>query len=103
MIENTLFLNDGAFLEGLSDGIRYAGNAYFDGNLTSQTFASGFAGRGFGIVHDLATGSYAATFDELTVRKKFRAYELEVQKISATNGSLWVSDSCSGDEVIQVN
>ena len=103
LIENTLFLNDGAFLEGLSDGIRYAGNAYFDGNLTSQTFASGFAGRGFGIVHDLATGSYAATFDELTVRKKLRAYELEVQKISATNGSLWVSDSCSGDEVIQVN
>ena len=38
----------------------------------------------------------------LTVRKKMRVYELEVQKISVTNGSLWVSDSCSGDEVVEL-
>ena len=47
-------------------------------------------------------GGYAATFDELTVRKKMRIYELEVQKISVTNGSLWISDACSGDLVEEV-
>ena len=28
-----------------------------------------------------------------------RIYEMEVQKMYTTNGSLWVSDSCSGDKV----
>lgn len=102
LLENALFLNDGAFIEGLTDGIRYAGNAYFDGSLSSQKFASGFAGYGWAVMHNLITGNYAATFDELTVRKKMRVYELEIQKTSATNGSLWVSDSCSGDEVIAI-
>lgn len=99
LIENALFFDDGKFLEGLTDGIRYAGNAYFDGNLSSQRFASGFAGYGWAIMEDEMVGGMAATFDSLTVRKKMRVYELEVQKISVTNGSLWVSDSCSGDEV----
>lgn len=31
-----------------------------------------------------------------------RIYELEVQKNSATNGSMWVSDSCSGDIVEEI-
>ena len=46
---------------------------------------------------------FTPLFDSLTVRKKMRVYELEVQKNSVTNGSLWVSDSCSGDEVIALN
>ena len=37
--------------------------------------------------------------DEAVVRKKMRIYELEIQKISAVNGSLWVSDACKGDTV----
>ncbi|MFR9543739.1 MAG: hypothetical protein SNH27_17055, partial [Rikenellaceae bacterium] len=62
-------------------------------------FASGFAGYGWCILNNLTTSNTSATFDELTIRKKMRIYELEVQKISATNGSLWISDSCSGDVV----
>ena len=31
--------------------------------------------------------------------RKFRAYEFEVKKTSVTNGSFWISDSCSGDTV----
>lgn len=103
LIENALYFNEGVFLEGVTDGIRHAGNAYFDGNLSSERFASGLAGYGFGIIIDKATGDYNGTLDNLTVRKKFRAYEFEVQKISATNGSLWVSDSCSGDEVKELD
>lgn len=99
LIENTLFFNDGIFLEGMTDGIRLAGNAYFDANLSSMRFASGFAGYGWAIMKSELVGSYVATFDELTIRKKARFYELEVQKQSVTNGSLWVSDACSGDLV----
>ena len=48
------------------------------------------------------TGNATATFDELVIRKKMRVYELEVQKDSSTNGSLWISDSCSGDIVEKI-
>lgn len=103
LIEDALFFDDGKFIEGIVDGLRYAGNGYFDGNISSPSFASGFAGYGWAVKTDVTVGGYHATFDSLTVRKKMRVYELEVQKISCTNGSLWVSDSCSGDEVIALN
>ena len=45
------------------------------------------------------TGNVIATFDEVVARRKLRAYEFEVKKVSATNGSFWISDSCSGDSV----
>ena len=48
---------------------------------------------------DSQAGGLHATFDTLTIRKQMRVYELETQSRSVTNGSLWVSDSCSGDEV----
>lgn len=99
LLENTLFFNDGIFLEGMADGVRMAGNAYFDANLSSMRFASGFAGYGWAIMQSELVGGYTATFDELTIRKKARFYEFEVQKQSVTNGSLWVSDACSGDLV----
>lgn len=100
LIEDALFFDDGKFIEGVVDGIRYAGNGYFDGSISSPSFASGFAGYGWGVKEEITNGGFHATFDALTVRKKMRIYELEVQKIYGTNGSLWVSDSCSGDEVI---
>lgn len=97
LLENVLFYGDGIYLEGLTDGIKHSGNAYFTGDLSSPVFTSGFAGRGWAIMRSGIAGNIAATFDELTIRKKMRVYELEVQKISVTNGSLWVSDACSGD------
>ena len=89
-------------MEGVTDGIKHQGNAYFTDSLSSQKFASGFAGYGWAVMSSKLYGGYAATFDELTVRKKMRIYELEVQKTSVTNGSLWVSDACSGDIVEEV-
>lgn len=100
LIEDALFFDDGKFIEGVVDGLRYSGNGYFDGSISSPSFASGFAGYGWAVKDEITNGGFHATFDSLTVRKKMRVYELEVQKISCTNGSLWVSDSCSGDEVI---
>lgn len=103
LIEDALFFDDGKFIEGVVDGLRYAGNGYFDGSISSPSFASGFAGYGWAVKDETTNGGFHATFDSLTVRKKMRVYELEVQKNSVTNGSLWVSDSCSGDEVIALN
>lgn len=100
--ENVLFFDDGVFLEGIVGGIYHSGNSTFSGSLSSPTFASGFAGYGWAILNDPLFGGYEATFDSLVVRKKMRVYELEVQKISATNGSLWVSDACSGDSVTEI-
>ena len=86
-----------------TDGVKHFGNAYFIDSLGSERFSSGFAGYGWTILKNLTTGNIAATFDELTIRKKMRIYELEVQKNSVTNGALWVSDSCSGDSVFKIN
>jgi hypothetical protein len=102
LLENSLFFGDGIFLEGVTDGILHSGNAYFSEGLSSRKFASGFAGYGWAILPDKTYGTISATFDELTVRKKMRVYELEVQKSTVTNGSLWVSDSCSGDLVEEI-
>jgi hypothetical protein len=102
LIENALMFADSVFLEGVVDGVLHNGNSYFTGNLSSVRFASGFAGYGWAINESELYGGIAATFDELTVRKKMRVYELEVQKISVTNGSLWVSDACSGDVVEEI-
>jgi hypothetical protein len=100
--DGCLFFTNGNYLLSSADGIKHYGNAYFLENLASEKFSSGFAGSGWAILKNLTTGNISATFDELTVRKKMRIYELEVQKISATNGSLWVSDSCRGDTVIKL-
>ena len=82
--------------------MKYYGNAYLSDSIGSVAFSSGFAGSGWKIYKNQLTGNISATFDELTVRKKMRIYELEVQKQSVTNGSLWVSDACSGDVVEEI-
>ena len=97
-----LFFSDAIYLKQVKDGIRHGGNAYFDGSLSSERFTSGMAGTGWAVLCSRTTGTVSATFDELTVRRRMRVYELEVQRASATNGSLWVTDACSGDSVEQL-
>lgn len=103
LTDKHLFLSSENYLLSTTDGIKYFGNAYFTGSISSERFSSGFAGYGWAILKNQTTGNISATFDELTIRKKMRIYELEVQKNSATNGSLWVSDSCSGDRVERIS
>lgn len=100
LADKTLFFSAESYLLSVSNGIRHYGDAYFMGGISSEFFSSGFAGSGWAILKNKATGSIQATFDEVVVRRKMCVYELEVQKNSATNGSLWVTDSCSGDTVI---
>lgn len=103
LTDKHLFFTNENYLLSTADGIKHFGNAYFTGSVSSERFSSGFAGYGWAILKNQTTGNIAATFDELTIRKKMRIYELEVQKITATNGSFWVSDSCSGDQVERIS
>lgn len=106
IFDGCLFLDDSVYIEGhqradVSGGgfLKVFGDTYFLDSIGTQQFSSGFAGSGWKIHSDKTTGNIGATFDNLTIRKKMRVYEFEVQKLSVTNGSLWVSDSCSGDFV----
>lgn len=58
-------------------------------NLTSPEFASGFGGYGWRL--DATTNTL--TIDNLVVRKAMQVYEMVINTIQATNGSLWVSNS----------
>lgn len=102
LLANELFFDDSIYWLAIEDGVKHYGNAYIVNDIGSVTFSSGFAGSGWKIQKNQLTGNISATFDELTIRKKMRIYELEVQKQSVTNGSLWVSDACSGDLVEEI-
>ncbi|KAA3701997.1 hypothetical protein F3F94_21480, partial [Bacteroides salyersiae] len=99
LTDSCLYFNSENYLLSVTGGIKYYGNAYFMDSISSEHFSSGYAGSGWAILRNETTGNISATFDEITVRKKMRIYEMEVQKMYTTNGSLWVSDSCSGDKV----
>lgn len=100
LADNTLFFRADSYLLSAANGILHYGNALFMNGISSERFSSGFAGSGWAILRNGTTGNIQATFDEVIVRKKMRVYEMEVQKNSATNGSLWITDSCSGDTVV---
>lgn len=100
LMDKQLLFTADSYLLSVPNGIRHYGDAYFMGGISSEHFSSGFAGSGWAILKNKTTGSIQATFDEVVIRKKMRVYELEVQKNTATNGSLWVTDSCCGDTVI---
>ena len=102
MANGKLFFTNEIYLSSSTDGIKHYGNAYLLGNISSEYFSSGMAGSGWGILHNRTTGNVVATFDEVIIRKKMRAYELEVQKNAVTNGSLWISDACQGDTVLKL-
>ncbi len=58
------------------------------------TFTSGFAGAGWQVDYGVTEAAKAsATFDNLTIRGQMRVYELLIQQIRATNGSVLVSSS----------
>lgn len=61
---------------------------------SEATFASGFAGSGWRADYGVTTASRATIeTDDLTVRGRMRIYELLIQQIRATNGSLLVTSS----------
>lgn len=61
----------------------------FEDTLTSPEFQDGF--NGFGWRLDSKTNTL--TIDNLIVRKVMKVFELVINKIKATNGSLWITNS----------
>lgn len=68
---------------------RFYRDIIVDGSISSPFFSSGFSGSGWRI--DATTNTL--TIDYLVVRKAMQVYEMVVNKITATNGSLWVSNA----------
>ena len=66
-----------------------------DGDLGSSQFASGMTGYGWRLSADTNT----LEIDNLVVRGVLNVFELVVNKVSATNGSLWVTDSFEIEKV----
>ena len=75
--------------------VNVKGDIIIKGSLGSPAFASGFGGYGW----RFDAGTNTLTVDYLVVRKAMNVYELIVNQISATNGSLWVSNAITIEEV----
>lgn len=62
-----------------------------DRALRTNSFVSGFTGSGWQIDQNIIGQGTSAEFDNLTIRGRMRVYELIIQQIRATNGSIFVS------------
>ena len=71
------------------------GDIVTDGSIGSSQFMSGMTGYGWRL--DASTNTL--TIDNLIVRGVLNVFELVVNKITATNGSFWVTDSFKIDKV----
>lgn len=65
-------------------------------------FIGGFSGQGWKLENIDGYG-YRLTVDYLVVRKAMMVYELIISRISATNGSLWVTDSATVESFYELN
>lgn len=77
--------------------VRMYGDLVTSRSLTSPDFMSGFGGYGW----RLDANTNTLTVDYLVVRKAMRVYELVINKISATNGSIWVTNSSKCSKAVQ--
>ena len=69
----------------------YASSNFADGQIGSSEFVPGFTGRGWKISR--SGNEYDAEFNNLTIRGTMSVYELLIQQIRATNGSIFVSSA----------
>ena len=83
-----------ALLKSASGNLKLATGNIGSTLQSNAAFTSGFAGAGWNIDYgSTEAGKASATFDNLTVRGRMRVYELLIQQIRATNGSVFVSSS----------
>lgn len=86
---------DAVFNIAKNGDIASSGNFVNSGNKSfSNSFSSGFAGAGWRIDYGVGlAGKSSAEFDNLTIRNTTRIYELLINQIRATNGSVFVSST----------
>lgn len=75
--------------------VRFNQDLIIDGSLSTAQFQSGYGGYGWRL--DSTTNTL--TIDYLVVRKAMRVYEMVINKITATNGSIWVTNASKADNV----
>lgn len=75
--------------------VRFNQDLIIDGSLSTAQFQSGYGGYGWRL--DSITNTL--TIDYLVVRKAMRVYEMVINKITATNGSIWVTNASKADNV----
>lgn len=95
--DNKLLLSDDHYLLNVTDGIKHFGRTIITENIGTDSFSSGFSGNGWEIDQDSQ-----ATFTNLVVRNKLTVYDFEVEKITAVNGSFWISSGCSATQVTKL-
>lgn len=84
--ENITNFNDNVYFK---DNTLHYKDSLHNGSLGTPNFASGFGGYGW----RLDAESNTLTIDYIVVRKALYVYELVVNRITATNGSLWVTNA----------
>lgn len=72
--------------------VRFNQDLIIDGSLSTAQFQSGYGWR-------LDSTTNTLTIDYLVVRKAIRVYEMVINKITATNGSIWVTNASKADNV----
>lgn len=75
--------------------VRFNQDLIIDGSLSTAQFQSGYGGYGW----RLDSTTNMLTIDYLVVRKAMRVYEMVINKITATNGSIWVTNASKADNV----
>ena len=76
---------------------KFTGNPVFDPGFQSDTFSTGLVGgSGFSIEKD-SNNEYDFELDNMIVRGTMRVYELLIQQIRATNGSIFVTSAAKVD------
>lgn len=94
--ETAGYANDSDMWDGnqfddfLDQPVRKSDSPFFEG-VGSEVFSGGLTGEGYKIWKDGA-GEYNLELDNIVVRKGMEVYELSVDKIKASNGSIWVTD-----------
>jgi len=85
--------------EGRIDNLLVREAAKFSGaEIGSASFVSGFAGAGWKIDKDAtADNEFDFTVDNMSIRGRLSVYELLIQQIRATNGSVFISSAAKVD------
>lgn len=94
-----------SIISGINIALKPTGYVYLDTDkaIRTNSFVSGFAGGGWQIDQNISAPGTNAEFDNLTIRGRMRVYELIIQQIRATNGSIFVSSVAKAKTVTLVS